>query len=114
MKNYSKYDVVLIKYPFTDLSGSKVRPAVIVSSPHPSHDIFIVPLTSKTASLFPGEFILADWHGAGLNVRSVVKRGIYTINHRLIIKTVGILSAGDMKNIDRSLRKWLGCAQNAV
>jgi mRNA interferase MazF len=53
MKNYSKHDVVLVKYPFTDLSGSKIRPAVVIRSPHPSHDIFIVPLTNKTAPLLP-------------------------------------------------------------
>lgn len=30
MSNYSRGEVVLVRYPFSDLSGSKVRPAVIV------------------------------------------------------------------------------------
>jgi hypothetical protein len=33
MPNYSKRDIILVRYPFSDLSSSKVRPAVIVSAP---------------------------------------------------------------------------------
>jgi hypothetical protein len=58
MSNYSRGEVVLIRYPFSDLSGSKVRPAVVASAPHKSKDVLILPLTSRTASLLAGEFIL--------------------------------------------------------
>jgi mRNA interferase MazF len=51
MPSYSKYDVVLVRYPFSDLSNAKVRPAVVVNNRHSSHDIIIVPLTSQTANL---------------------------------------------------------------
>ncbi len=68
MPNYSKNEIILVRYPFSDLSSSKVRPAVVVSTPHPSQDILIVPLTSRTASLLDGEFLLSDWSAAGLNV----------------------------------------------
>lgn len=80
MPNSSKNDIILVRYPFSDLSGAKVRPAVVVSAPHVSQDIFIVPLTSKTTSLIAGEFPLADWTRAGLNVPTAVKRGLYTIH----------------------------------
>ena len=68
MPNSSKNDIVLVRYPFSDLSGAKVRPAVVVSAPHLSQDIFVVPSTSKTVSLIAGEFPLVDWTEAGLNV----------------------------------------------
>ena len=108
MQNYSKNDVVLVRYPFADLSSSKVRPAIIVSVPHASEDIFVVPLTSKTTFLLEGEFVLTDWSKAGLNVSTAVKRGIYTVNIDLIIKKVGKLSNSDTQNLEKSLRKWLG------
>ena len=109
MQNYSKNEVVLVRYPFADLSSSKVRPAVVISTPHISDDIFVVPLTSKTAdSLLPGEFILTDGNNAGLNVITAVKRGIYTANRSLVIKVVGKLSSSDSQRIESSLRKWLG------
>ena len=108
MHNYSKNDVILVRYPFADLPSSKVRPAVVVSAPHFSEDVFVVPLTSKTTSLLPGEFVLGDWSGAGLNVLTAVKRGIYTVNRTLIIKKVGKLSTSDAKSLESSLREWLG------
>jgi mRNA interferase MazF len=76
--SYSRHDVVLIRYPFSDLSGGKVRPAIIVNAAHISQDLIITPLTSRTENLLPGEFLLEKWQEAGLNVPSVVKRGLYS------------------------------------
>ncbi|PYS81210.1 MAG: MazF family transcriptional regulator [Acidobacteria bacterium] len=108
MPSYSKGDVVLVRLPFSDLSDGKVRPAVTVSAPHKSNDIFLVPITSKTDVLLAGEFVMNDWKGAGLNVVSAVKRGLFTIHQNLIIKTVGSISAQDAGELERSLRAWLG------
>lgn len=108
MPNYLKGDVILVRYPFTDLSGSKVRPSVVVSAPHVSNDVLIVPLTSKSSSLFAGEFVLEDWGDAGLNVPSIVKRGVYTIEDRLVIKKIGSLSRADSNRLATSLKEWLG------
>ncbi len=58
MPNYSGGDVLLVRYPFTDLSGVKVRPAVVVHAPHPSPDSFVVPLTSRLAALQAGNLLL--------------------------------------------------------
>ena len=74
MPSFSKNDVILVAYPFSDRCGVKVRPAVVVSGEHRSRDVIVVPLTSKTDPMIEGEFSLADWQGAGLNVASVVKR----------------------------------------
>ncbi len=108
MPSYSKNKIVLVRYPFSDLSSSKVRPAVIVNAPHASQDVLIVPLTSKTTSLLSGEFVLAEWKSAGLNIETSVKRVIFTIHQKLIIKSVGSLSSRDAYALDRSLREWLG------
>ena len=108
MPSYLKGDVVLVRYPFSDLSDFKVRPAVAVSAPHPSQDLFLVPLTSKTSGLLAGEFVMKDWKGAGLNVSSAVKRGLFTIHQNLILKTIGSVSSEDSSELQRSLRMWLG------
>jgi len=42
MPNFSKTEIVPVHYPFSDLTSSKVRPAVIVSAPHSSQDLFVV------------------------------------------------------------------------
>ena len=108
MPNYSKNEIILVQYPFSDLSGSKVRPAIVVNAPYVSQDVFIVPLTSKTSPLLVGEFALTDWTAAGLNVPTAVKRGLYTIHQDLVVKMVGRLSQRDADRLQRSLREWLG------
>jgi mRNA interferase MazF len=108
MASSSRNDLILVRYPFSDLSGAKVRPAVVVSAPHSSQDIFIIPLTSKTVPLLAGEFLLADWKAGGLNVATAVKRGLYTVHQTLALKTVGRLSPRDAAQLQGSLRDWLG------
>lgn len=108
MPSYSKHDVILVRYPFSDLSSSKVRPAVVVSASHPSQDILITPLTSKTSYLLPGEFVLSDWAASGLNVATAAKRGVYTVHEGLVIKVIGQLAKDDASRLDQSLRDWLG------
>jgi mRNA interferase MazF len=107
MPSYSKNEIVLVRYPFSDLSSAKVRPAVVVNAPHMSQDVLIVPLTSKTAGLLTGEFVLTDWKGAGLNVETAAKRGIFTIQEKLVLKRVGRLVTRDAEKLAASLREWL-------
>jgi len=108
MPNYFKPDIILVRYPFSDLSSSKVRPAVVVSTPHSSQDILITPLTSKTGSLLVGEFVLSEWATVGLNVATAVKRGVYTVQENLVIKVIGKLTSVDAEQLEQSLRGWLG------
>ena len=108
MPSYLRGDIVLVRFPFSDLSGTKVRPAIIVNTPHTSRDTFAIPLTSRTDSLLAGEFVLSEWKGAGLNVASAVKRGLYTFHQQLIVKSVGAISESDTERVEASLRTWLG------
>lgn len=108
MPSYSKNDIILVRYPFSNLSSSKVRPAIVVSAPHVSQDIMIVPLTSKTASLIEGEFVLAEWSTEGLNVATAVKRGLYTVHESLVVRMIGKLADSDAERLEQSLQDWLG------
>lgn len=110
MPSFSTSDVLLVRYPFTDLTSAKVRPAVAVGVFPRSPDHIIVPLTSRTSGLADGEFVLSDWAAAGLHVETAVKRGIYTVHASLIVKAVGRLSAADTNRLEESIRIWLGLA----
>lgn len=107
MASYSKLDVVLVRYPFSDLTGTKVRPAVVVNPPHVSQDLLVVALTSQTTNLLAGEFVLSKWSEAGLNLQTALKRGVYTLHESLIRKRVGTLQAEDAARLDQSLHFWL-------
>jgi mRNA interferase MazF len=106
MPSCSKNEVILVRYPFSDLTSAKVRPAIVVGTLDRTPDHLIVPLTSRTGSLGAGEFALADWRSAGLNLPSAVKRGVYTIHTSLVIKSIGNLSTNDARQVEQSLRKW--------
>jgi mRNA interferase MazF len=108
MPSYSKNDVLLVRYPFSDLSGFKVRPAVVVSELHLSQDVFVAALTSKIDRLLPGEFVLSDWGAAGLHVPTALKRGLFTAHPSLIAKAIGKLAESDSQRVQASLREWLG------
>jgi mRNA interferase MazF len=108
MTSYDRGDIVLANLPFSDLSGIKRRPAVVVSTPHPSVDVFLLPLTSQLDHLQPGEFTLSDWQGAGLLYPSVVKRGLFTLEQSCISRRLGCLSPRDKDTLDATLRAWLG------
>jgi mRNA interferase MazF len=108
MPSYSKNEVILVRYPFSNLTGSKVRPAIVVNDSHTSQDVIIVPLTSKVSPLWAGEFVLADWKTAGLNVPSAAKRGLYTVHQSLVMKSIGKLSDTDASGLENSLLDCLG------
>ena len=104
MQNFSKSKVVLVKYSFTDLENFKIRPAVVISKSL-YDDIFIVPLTSRTTFLNDDEFILHNWKKSGLNVETAVKKGIYTIESKLIIKEIGHLTKIDFEKLKITILK---------
>lgn len=94
-------DVVLVPFPFTDQSGLKKRPAVVVSSSdycEHRRDIVIMAITSQVRQpLAFAEALIVDWQGAGLIKASVFKPVFTTIEQGLVIRTMGALSAGDVK-----------------
>ena len=101
-------DVVLVPFPFTDQSGAKKRPAVIVSSSGYNasrRDLVIMAITSQVrAPLGFGEAHVVDWQAAGLIKPSVLKPVFATIEQVLVVRTMGKLSAADL----RALRDMLG------
>ena len=80
---------------------------MVVNAAHVSQDLFVVALTSRTSGLLAGEFVLAEWEAAGLNVETAVKRGIYTIKQTLVRQRLGKLADADAEQLEKSLGDWL-------
>ena len=76
---YSFGDVVLVPFPFTDQSGTKKRPAVVVSS--------------------------AAYQAQR---RDLVIMAVTTIDHRLVIRRLGQLQQADVRSLRTSLAQILG------
>lgn len=95
--NCSHHDIVLLPIPFTDLSSSKVRPAIVIGHGSFAGDLFVVPVTSQLGN---ADFILQDWQGAGLNVPSGVKSQVATVEDTLVRKIVGHIQPNDARRTE--------------
>ena len=71
---HQRGDVLLVPFPFSDLSATKVRPAVVISSRqyHTTQpDILLAAITSKvSATPDPLDYTLSDWRAVGLRYPS--------------------------------------------
>ncbi|MCU0789387.1 MAG: type II toxin-antitoxin system PemK/MazF family toxin [Verrucomicrobia bacterium] len=100
---FNRGDVVLVPFPFTDLTAVKQRPAVVVSSSAANRvrpDVIVIAITSQIPQnlttdewpIPPPE--LAVW---GLPKPSVVKPAkLFTIHQGLIKKSIGAVPASTM------------------
>ncbi len=77
-------DVVLVPFPFTDQSGTKKRPAVVVSGANYNtsrRDIVIMTITSQWRTpLGFGETMIGDWQAAGL-IKASLRREVQRTWH---------------------------------
>jgi len=109
--------VVLVPFPFTDLTKQKPRPAVVISTErfnNESQDIILVALSSNTRRpLLEYEFLIQtldkDFADTGLRVNSVVRCGkLVTIHQSLVIAHLGRLNEGRINTTLSHVRKALG------
>lgn len=105
--SYSRGAVVLLPFPFSDQSASKVRPAVVVHAPYPSDDLIVVAVSSERGTLRPGECSVERWREAGLLHPSFLKRAVASVAKDLVRRQLGILQAQDLVALERALRAWL-------
>lgn len=109
---FSFGDVVLVPFPFTDQSGTKKRPAVVISGGGCNacrRDIVIMAITSQVRTpLGFGEALLADWQGAGLVKESVFKPVFATVEQGCISRILGRLSVADKKTLRDVVSEVIG------
>lgn len=104
--------VVLVPFPFSDQSGAKKRPAVIVSGSAYNtrrRDVVILAITSQLRSPQGyAEALVADWQSVGLIKPSAFKPVFATIEQALVIRALGVLSAADIASLRGILALALG------
>ncbi|MCW5853685.1 MAG: type II toxin-antitoxin system PemK/MazF family toxin [Anaerolineae bacterium] len=107
---YQRGEVLLVPFPFSDLSATKVRPAIVVSSPlyHANEpDIILAAITSQITTIGPLDCVLQDWQTAGLRFPSAFKPVLFTLEPSRVIFQVGSLSHSDLMNVEIRLRRML-------
>jgi len=102
----AKGDIVLINFPFTDLSGSKLRPAVVIADSN--LDITVCFITTQLqwqettdVQLFPND-------DNGLKKPSLIRTSkIATLDKSIAKGLLGRLSLEDISDLDTKLKSLL-------
>ncbi|MCK4736814.1 MAG: type II toxin-antitoxin system PemK/MazF family toxin [Methanophagales archaeon] len=110
-----KGKVVLIPFPFDDLSAEKVRPAVCLTEPiGPHHHVILAFITSQIPQkLLETDLVLdagqPDFALVGLNVSSTLRlHRLMTVTTSLILRELGELPFDMKTEVDKRLRKLFG------
>jgi mRNA interferase MazF len=106
-------DVVEVDWPYSDLTGSKVRPAVVVQGDFLNgliDDTVLVQITSTRHGI-PGTEVVIDpaqESGSGLTRACVAAcTNFLTLDQTLVLGTVGYLSDAIMRQISDCLKTVL-------
>lgn len=103
------WDVVVVPFPFTEKQGDKRRPAVVISNEvfNRSGHTLLAMITSQAHSPWPGDTVITNPGAAGLHTACMVRFKLFTLDNRLIIKTIGRLSEQDQAETSQQFRAHL-------
>jgi mRNA interferase MazF len=97
-----KGDIVLIPFPFTDLSGSKNRPALILIAK--KFDTTVSFISTQINWKEDTDILLNPKNENGLKKTSIIRLSkIATIDNDLILGRLGTLNVSQIKEIDNML-----------
>ncbi len=105
-----KGKIVLITFPFTDLTSTKLRPALVLYEGE--KDVMVVFISSRIAKAKPNDVLIKKEHSefkqTGLKVESFVRVDkIATLSKRLIIGELGKVGPKLKKEINDKIEKTL-------
>ena len=110
--SYKRGDVVLVPFPFTDLSSAKQRPALVVSADALNSlrdDLLVAAITSQIpAQLGADEFAIPghELAACGLPKPSIVRlTKLVALHRRLVIRRIGALPTATLTQVLAQLRQ---------
>lgn len=100
MGTFIKGDVVVIPFPFSDLSGVKRRPALVLAN-LPGDDLLLCQITSQhTRDNFAIALTTADFASGSLPVNSFIRPSrIFTAEKSIVIRRVGTVNSHIMNEV---------------
>jgi mRNA interferase MazF len=101
-----KGDIVLITFPFTDLSGSKLRPAVVLADTN--LDVTVSFITTQTNWQETTDILLTPTTTNGLRKLSLIRTSkIATLDRTLAKGLLGRLIAQEINDLNVKLKQLL-------
>lgn len=104
MQQYPFGAIVLLAFPFSDATGAKRRPALVLLDTG-DQDIVVARVTSQAARS-PWDVNIVAWQQAGLLLPSIVRVDkLATLEKRLIERQMGSLSDDDRNRVRAALQQ---------
>jgi mRNA interferase MazF len=101
-----KGDIVLIRFPFTDLTNTKVRPALVLSTY--DDDITVSFITSRLYYQDMYDIVINPTKRNGLKKNSVIRvNKIVTLDNSLALGLLGKISAAELNMVNEALEDFL-------
>jgi len=95
-----QWDIVLTPFPFTDLTGNKVRPVVIISNKLKGDDVIVLFISSVKKNITNFDIKVKSSQENGLKADSVIKCSkIATLEKKIILGELGTLEKEKQKEI---------------
>ncbi len=111
-RSLTKFSVVTVPFPFTDRAKAKHRPALVLSAEGKFNNVIghsvMAMITSAKNSAWPLDVEIKDLKQAGLPSPSMVRMKLFTIDHRLVLSTLGHLADSDVARVQVAINQLLG------
>jgi len=109
--SHSRGDVVLVNFVYSDETGTKRRPVLLLSTEayHSGRqETIVAAITSNTHRMLTGDTRLAQWQAAGLLYPSVVTGILRTIKQQMTASKLGRLAQDDLNLVEEEVGQILG------
>lgn len=106
MAKFVKGEVVVIPFPFSDLSGSKRRPALVLAD-LPGDDLLLCQITSRSSrDIHAIPLLITDFLTGSLPVDSFVRpTRLFTADRNIIIRKAGLVRAKTIDDVTQTIVK---------
>jgi mRNA interferase MazF len=118
---YKRGSVIVVEVAFSDLSGSKRRPALVVSDEgfhRTLPDLIVCPISSQPRFYRrpgPGDCPVKDWRAAGLRRPSTVRISkLLAIDKEIVRRKLGVLLSHDLVTVERGIQKVFGLFSSSL
>ena len=103
-------EVVLLPFPFSDLSSTKLRPVLVVLGPNERGDFLAAQITSQTRHTLQEPLSSDDFEQGMLPKASIVRPDkLFSLNQSLVVRRVARLNAAAFERVQRAVCRHLGC-----
>jgi len=103
-------DIVLLRFPFTDLSATKLRPVLVLTETTVQGDFLAAQVTSQSHHPVQVSLHDSDFELGQLPKASIVRPDkLFTLNHSLVVRRVGRVRQSTFERIHTEICRHFGC-----